>query len=482
MAQAEQRRHYRVTFVTLVVGVAGFALLQSLVLPVLPTIQRSLHTSQDTVTWVLTAYLLSASVFTPILGRVGDMVGKERMFVVALAALAVGCLLGAIATSIGVMIGARVIQGVGGGVLPLAFGIIRDEFPREKVGGAIGVTAALVAVGGGAGIVLAGPIVDALDYHWLFWIPMIMVTGAGVAAHFLIPESPVRSPGRLNWTAAVLLSGWLVTLLVAVSEGSVWGWASVRVLGLFVATIALMVLWVRVELASPEPLIDLQMMRLPAVWTTNLSAFLFGIGLYSAFVFVPEFVQTPASAGYGFGASITESGLFLLPQLVAMFVLGLISGRLASRFGARAVLIAGSTLSVIPFVMLAAAHSQRWEVYVAMGLLGTGFGLAFSAMSNLIVHAVPAKQTGVASGMNTNIRTIGGSIGAGVMASIVTAGLASGGVPKGSRYTYGFTVLAVTTGLAACASLLVPRVQRAPAVPPASGDFSPAELSVLRSE
>ena len=482
MARADKRRHYQVTFVTLVVGVAGFSLLQSLVLPVLPTIQRNLHTSQDTVTWVLTAYLLSAAVFTPILGRVGDMTGKDRMFVVALAALAAGSLLAAVATSIGVMIVARAIQGVGGAVLPLAFGIIRDEFPPEKVASAIGVTAALVAVGGGLGIVLAGPIVDALDYHWLFWIPMFMVAGAGVAAHFLIPESPVRTPGRLNWPAALLLSAWLVTLLVAVSEGSLWGWASPRVLGLFVATVVLMALWARVELRSSEPLIDLHMMRLPAVWTTNLVAFLFGAGLYAAFVFVPEFVQTPASAGYGFGASITESGLFLLPQLVAMFVLGLVSGRLARRFGARAVLIAGSTMSVIPFVILAGAHDQRWEIYLAMGLLGTGFGLAFSAMSNLIVNAVPVEQTGVASGMNANIRTIGGSIGAGIMASIVTAGVASGGVPKGSQYTYGFTVLAVTTALAAGASFLVPSGRRATAVSPTAEDFSPVELSVLRTE
>jgi MFS family permease len=193
-------------------------------------------------------------------------------------------------------------------------------------------------------------------------------------------------------------------------------------------------------------------------------------------------VQTPASAGYGFGASITESGLFLLPQLVAMFVLGLVSGRLARRFGARAVLIAGSTMSVIPFVILAGAHDQRWEIYLAMGLLGTGFGLAFSAMSNLIVNAVPVEQTGVASGMNANIRTIGGSIGAGIMASIVTAGVASGGVPKGSQYTYGFTVLAVTTALAAGASFLVPSGRRATAVSPTAEDFSPVELSVLRTE
>lgn len=479
LARTDRRAHYQVTFVVLLVGITGFALLQSLVLPVLPTIQHSLHTSQDTVTWVLTAYLLSASVFTPILGRIGDMVGKERMFVIALGALAIGSFLAAIAPSIGVLIVARAIQGVGGGVVPLAFGIIRDEFPRAKVGGAIGTTAALAAVGSGLGIVLGGPIIDALDYHWLFWIPMIMVLLAGVAAHFVVPESPVRSPGRINWTAAVLLSGWLVALLMAVSEGPVWGWVSARVLGLFAVTVVLSLGWVRVELRSAQPLIDMSMMRLRAVWTTNLVAFLFGIGLYSAFVFLPEFVQTPLSAGYGFGATSTQSGFFLLPLAALMFVCGLVCGRLAIRFGSRAVLIIGSSISVIPFVMLAAAHGQRWEIYVAMAILGTGFGLAFSAMSILIVDAVPAGQTGVASGMNANIRTIGGAIGAAIMASIVTSGVATGRLPKEAGYTHGFTVLAVGAGLAAGAAILVPSIRPAGTASRVPGDGPHAELAIL---
>src|SRR5580700_5095096 len=155
-------------------GVAAFALLQSLVIPVLTTVQHELHTTQSTVTWVLTAYLLSASIMTPILGRVGDMTGKKRVFVGTLVALAVGSLLAAVATSIGVMIVARVIQGLAGGMLPVAFGIIRDEFPKEKVTGAVGILASLTAVGAGLGIVLAGPIVNLLDYHWLFWLPMIL--------------------------------------------------------------------------------------------------------------------------------------------------------------------------------------------------------------------------------------------------------------------------------------------------------------------
>src|ERR1700761_2796259 len=137
-----RRSHYQLTFAVLAIGIGAFALLQSLVIPVLSTVQVELHTSQSAVTWVLTAYLLSASVMTPILGRVGDMFGKKWVFVAALAALAVGSVLAAVASNLAVLIVARVIQGLGGGALPLGFGIIRDEFPREKGAGAGGIRAA----------------------------------------------------------------------------------------------------------------------------------------------------------------------------------------------------------------------------------------------------------------------------------------------------------------------------------------------------
>jgi MFS family permease len=230
--RAPKRTHYQLSFAVILAGVSSYSLLQSLVNPVLPTIQHDLHTSQNTVTWVLTGYLLSAAVATPIGGRIGDMIGKKKVLVATLAALAVGSLVAALATSIGVMIAARLIQGLGGAVLPLSFGIIRDEFPREKVTSAIGIAAALLAVGGGAGIVLAGPIVNALNYHFLFWIPLVMVVLAGVGAFVIIPESRVRTPGRISWAPVVLLSGWLVALLLAVSQGQSWGWLSGKTLGL----------------------------------------------------------------------------------------------------------------------------------------------------------------------------------------------------------------------------------------------------------
>jgi EmrB/QacA subfamily drug resistance transporter len=460
-------------------AVGAYALLQSLVIPVLPTIQRNLHTSQNTVTWVLTAYLLAASIFTPILGRVGDMFGKERMFVVALGALAIGSLLAALADSIGLMIVARAIQGVGGGVLPLTFGIIRDEFPPEKVAGVVGIIAGLTAAGGGLGIVLAGPIVDLLGYHWLFWLPLIVVTGAAITAHLFIPESPVRTKGKISWAAAFLLSGWLVAVLLAVSEAPLWGWTSPRVLGLIGGGVVLAILWVRSEIHSAHPLIDMQMMKLPVVWTSNLVALLIGVGIYATFAFIPEFLQTPTSTGYGFSASITQSGIIMVPMTATMFFFGLFSGRLANRFGSKMVLIAGAVTSVFPFVLLVFAHSHEWEIALAVALLGAGFGLAFAAMSTLIVVGVPAEQTGVASGMNANIRTIGGAIGAAAMASIVTSGAAHNGLPRVSGYVHGFAMLGFATLAAVIASLFVPVARRTLAHHSDEADMLHAELAIV---
>ncbi|MET8373137.1 MFS transporter [Micromonospora profundi] len=476
MAVTSRRSSRRLTFTVLAAGAGFFAMLQSLITPVLPTIQQDLHTSQNTVTWILTAYLLSASIFTPILGRIGDMVGKERMLVVSLAALALGCLVAAVAPNIGVLIVARVVQGIGGGVFPLSFGIIRDEFPAARVSSAVAAISAVVAVGGGLGVVLAGPIVDSLNYRWLFWIPMVVVGLTAVVAYLFVPPSPVRRPGRVDWRATLLLSGWLVALLLPISQGGAWGWTSAWVLGLLALAVVLLVGWLVAEVRSPNPLIDMRMMRLPGVWTTNLVALLYGASMFSVYAFLPQFVQTPTVAGYGFGATIGQSGLLLLPMLVAMFVAGLAASRLQAVFSAKAQLATGAMFNVVAAAMLAVAHDARWQIGIAGGLMGLGIGLAFASMANLIVASVPANQTGAATGMNANIRTIGGAIGAAVVSGVITANPQANGLPREAGFTTGFLVLTGIALAAALAALAVPSARRA------SADRRPTTTTVVESE
>jgi EmrB/QacA subfamily drug resistance transporter len=457
-----ERQHYGITLAVLALGGMAYALLQSLVAPALPEIQHSLHASESAVTWILTAYLLSASVATPLLGRLGDIHGKERVLVGVLAVMAVGTLISALASSLPLLVAGRVVQGAGGGVFPLAFGIIRDEFPRDRVAGGLGLMSAIIGIGGGAGIVLAGVIVDHLSYHWLFWFPLVAVVIAMVATALYIPESPVKAPARISWGAAALLSAGLAAVLLAVSQAASWGWASVRMLGLSLAGLALLALWVRTELASDEPLVDMRMMRLRGVWTVNLAGFLLGCGMFSSFILLPQLAELPKSTGYGFGASVTGAGLFMLPSTMAMLFVGPMAGSLERRFGSKPPLVAGVLFAGLAFVLLAVAHSVPAEIYVSSALLGIGIGLAFAAMANLIVVAVPPEQTGVATGMNTIMRSIGGALGSQVIASILTANVVvATGLPADHGFRIAFWLGAAVLGIGVLASVAVPG--RAPA-------------------
>jgi MFS family permease len=455
----------RITFSVLAVACVAFAMLQSLVIPVLPTLQHALGTSQTDITWLITAYLIAASVATPILGRLGDVIGKEKVLVISLASLAAGSVIAALATNLGVMVLGRLVQGAGGAVFPLAFGIIRDELPREKVAGAIGAISSLLAAGGGLGVVLGGPIATHLGYHWLFWVPVPFVVIAAIAAHRFIPETLVRSPGLPHPAGAALLAGWLVALLLGVSRGAAWGWSSPRVLGLFAAAAMFFALWTVVESRVARPLIDLRLLRQPAVLRTNLVAFLVGIVVYSTFAVLPQFLQAPSGAGYGFAASVTASGFFLLPSTLMNFGAGQLVGRLTRRMGSRGVTVLGTSLTTVALIGLVLMHDRPWQVYAVMALFGCGVGLAFAAISNLVVEAAPPSHTGVAAGVNTNIRTIGGAIGGQTVAVLITANLTAAGLPREAGYVHAFLVLAVAAALATVAALCVPRrptARRAP--------------------
>jgi EmrB/QacA subfamily drug resistance transporter len=452
-----ERQHHNVTFSLLAVAAATYALLQSLVAPALLTIQHDLRTTTNGAAWILTSYLLSASVATPVAGRLGDMFGKKRALVVVLIVLAAGLALSAVATSIALMIVGRVIQGAGGAIFPLSFAIIRDEFPRERVPHGIALISAIMGIGGGLGIVLAGPIVQHLTYHWLFWLPLVAVVAAVAGVVVFVPESPFTTRGRVDVVGAVLLSGWLVALLLGVSEGSSWGWSSGRVLGLFAAAAVLVVVWARVEAQIRAPLIDTEMMRLRPVWTTNAAALVLGFGMLASFVLVPQFVELPRSTGFGFGASVTKAGLFLLPATIAMMLTGPIAGRLSATVGSRVPLVVGAFWSTVSFVLLAVAHSADWEIYLAAFMMGIGIGFAFASMANLIVEAVPPEQTGAATGMNTIVRIIGGAVGAQVSAAILTATLTSAHTPSEHGFVVAFAVAAVASAAGIVVALRVPR-------------------------
>jgi EmrB/QacA subfamily drug resistance transporter len=447
------------TLILAVLSLAGlaYAVLSSAVIPALPTLQHSLHTTETGATWLLTGFLVSASVGTSIIGRLGDMYGKERLLLWTLLALAAGTLLAAVSQSFAVLLAARVIQGVAGGIFPLAFSIARDEFPKEKVAGSIGLMSSILGVGGGCGLVVGALIVEHLGWHWLFWIPLAVTLLAAWATWRYIPESPVRSPGRVNWLAAALMTIGISCMLIAIAQTTVWGWGGAKTLALFGIGALFCVLWVAVEVRSREPLVDMTMMRIRGVWTTNLAAFLLGAGMYASFIVLPQFAQLPKRTGFGFGASIVVSSLYLLPTALTMGLLGAAAGRVSRRFGSKRALVVGSAITALAFAFAAVAHQHPYEMLITSLLLGIGVGLAFAALGNLIVQAVRSTQTGVASGMNTVMRTLGGALGGQISATFIAHNTAHG-LPSVTGFTDTYVMATLFLVVCVLAAVLVPGV------------------------
>jgi MFS family permease len=439
--------------VVTVLALAGavFAVLQAAVVPALPDIDRALGAGPSSGTWILTVNLLATAVLTPVLGRMGDIYGKDRMLRVVLTTLALGTLVCGLAPSLPVMLAGRAAQGAGGAVFPLAFGVLRDELEGERVAGAIGLVSSLLGVGAGLGLVIAGPIIATLGWTWLFWLPLavlVPITGAVVR---LVPRSPVRTPAPVDFASAALMIAGLSALLVAVSEASIWGLTSGRTLGLLSGGALLVAAWIRHELASGNPLVDMRMMALRGVWTTNLAAFLLGVGMYASIALVPALVELPRNTGVGFGGSVTAAGLFMLPTAAPQLIVGPLTGRIARRIGSRAQLLIGVALMLGAYLALTFAHSHAWELILATGALGLGLGFGLAALANLIVGAVGPRQTGVATAMNTVMRTLGGAFGAAIAAEC----LARGGSLDGD-FTLAFALCAGALALGIGAVLAIP--------------------------
>jgi EmrB/QacA subfamily drug resistance transporter len=446
------RASSRGTFVALLVAVLSFSLLQTMVVPALPDLQRQFGTSPSVISWVLSSFLLTSSVGTVLLGRLGDMFGRRRLLLVSLAILGAGTLVCALAESVGVLIAGRAVQGLGAATFPLAFGIVRDVFARERVPVVIGTISAMFGIGFGVGLIIPGPIVDGLGWRWIFWVSLVVILIAVAAVVAFIGESVVSKPGRVDWAGGALLSIGLAALLLAISQSRSRGVEAA--VGLSAVAVVALAAFAVVQRRVRHPLIDLAVLRRRPVAAANATALIIGFGMYGAFTLVPQFVQTPRSAGYGFGASVTGAGLFLLPMAVTMLFAGPVAGRIGPRLGFHATLVLACAVNAVGFVLFAVGHDAAWCIAVGAGVVGIGIGFAFSSLTNVVIAAVEPRQTGEATGVNTIVRTLGGSIGSQVSAAIVTANLVAGTTtPAESGYTTAFVVSAVAMVVAGLAAL-----------------------------
>ena len=440
----------------LLLAAISFALLQTMVAPALPAIAREYETTPTTAAWVMTGFLLSASVCTPIAGKLGDLFGKARVLTVVLILFAAGSVVCALADDIHLMIAGRIVSGVAGGVFPLAFGIINDEVRPEQRAVGIGLMSAMFGIGGGIGLPLAGVIVDNADLSVLFLVGLLALPAA-FAVWRLVPPSPPRARTRVDWRGAFVLSLGLATVLLAISRSNSWGWGDGRTLGAFGGGLALLAGFVALQLRTTDPLVDIRVMRARPVLATNITAFLVGLAMFGSFLLVPQFAQVDGD-GYGFAMSVTNAGLVMLPSALTMLVAGPVGGWLGTRLGFRATLMLGTILAGLSFVVMAVAHAHVWEFVAAGVLLGAGISFAFASMANLIVGSVDPRDVGIATGINTIMRTVGGAFGAAIVTALITADVVPGsGIPTEHAFTEAFAISAAGALLALAAAMAIPK-------------------------
>nr|WP_317453550.1 MFS transporter [Streptomyces sp. CBMA152] len=411
----------------LVLGLAAMvvSMMQTLVVPILGIIQNDLGTSTSNVSWVTTATLLSAAVFTPLLGRFGDMHGKKPTLIGVLVLMVAGSVLAATTSSLLWLIVGRVMQGAATAIFPLALSVLREEVRPEKLHGAMALVSGTLAFGSGLALVGAGLLTqgDHPDYHRVFWLAAVLAIVALVAVVAGVPASRHKPGGRTDWLGAGTLAALLVLLLLPISQGHEWGWSSGRTLGLFAAAVAMTVVWVLVENKVKAPMVDMKMFAHRPVFFTNLAGLLLGFAMFSQFIGVSYLVQMPEKiTGYGFTASVLRASVeYLLPTTIMSLLAAQLGGMLVRRIGARFTLTIGAVFGVVGFAWLTGAHDTTASVILAGMVIGVAISFGYAAMPALIVASVPHHQTGIANGINSISRSVGSAIASAVITSLLAS-------------------------------------------------------------
>ena len=452
----------------------SFALMQAVVVPALSQMRVDLDTSVGWTGWTVSIYLLSASVATPLLGKLGDQFGKDRLLVVTMGIFVLGSLASIFAWNIWSLIVFRALQGVGGAAYPLSFSIMRDELPARRVGVAMGLVSSTLGVGGGLGLVMSGLIVDHLSWRWLMAVGLAFGVMALTLTLAFVPRSARHGTAKLDIPGAVLLSGGLILLLVALTQSTSWGWTAPATLGMAGAGLVVLVAWVAVELRTAAPMVDMAMMTRRPVLLTNLAALFCGFMMYAIFTVLPQFSQMgaglpPATAElvtFGFAASVTMSALYMLPGAIVMVPLGPLGGVIGRATTSRIALALGLGLSAAGCILLALFHSQPWHVVVMYALGAGGVAIAFGAMPKLITDAVDVSETGIATGMNTVVRTLGSVVGAQVAITLVAANRIAGtDIPAEGGFTMSLWLGGAAAIVAMLFALALPTARRPRTVP-----------------
>ncbi|MFJ3633699.1 MFS transporter [Streptomyces sp. NPDC090112] len=401
------------------------SMMQTLPVPILGLIREDLGASTAGVSWVTTATLLSAAVFTPLLGRFGDQHGKKPTLVAVLGVMVAGSVLTALASSLPLLIVGRVLQGAATAIFPLALSVLREEVRPQKLPGAMALVSGTLAFGSGLALVATGLLTSGpdADYRNAFWMATGLALLALLAVLVLVPATRHKTGGRTDVLGALTLGTALLLLLLGISQGHEWGWTSGRTLGSFAGAAVMAAVWVVTELKVADPLVDMKMFVHRPVLMANLAGVLVGFGMFASFLGVSYLVQMPeALTGYGFDASILRASVqFLLPSAIVSLLASPIGGQIVRHRGPRAALGLAAVFGAVGFGWLVLDHGHAFSVIGSGLVVGAAVSFGYAAMPAVIMSSVPPHQSGIANGINSISRSTGSAIGSAVVTTILAS-------------------------------------------------------------
>ncbi|MFI7585459.1 MFS transporter [Spongisporangium articulatum] len=451
-----------ITVVTLCFGGLSAALTQTMVIPIQGELSQLLGTSAANASWVITATLLTAAVTMPVAGRLGDMFGKQRVLVVSAGLLVVGSLVAALSSSLLPMLVGRAVQGMAMGFIPVGISLIREVTPPKLTATAIAAVSATLGVGGAIGLPLSAWIAQDFDWHVLFWTSAALALVVTLAVVVFVPAVNDAQGGRIDAVGVVGLAVGLVSVLVGVSKGNDWGWATGRTLGFLVVGVLVLLAWGFYELRQDEPLCDLRVTARRPVLLTNIAAVAVGFALMAQSIVVPQLLEMPTATGYGLGQSLLATGLWMAPAGLMMLVFAPVSSTLINRIGARGTLMIGAAVVGAGYIVAVFLMSAPWQLLIASVVSSSGIGIAYAAMPTLILGSVPLAEAGSAVGINGLMRSVGTSIASAAMVSLLTSStfdLGGHAIPTQSAFRLCFVVGAVAAFVGVAITALVPTRQ-----------------------
>ena len=415
---AEKNRKW-ITLAAVAFGLFMIMLDNTVVNVALPAIERDLHVSISSLEWVVTAYALTFAALLITGGKLGDLYGRKRIFIVGIAVFTLSSLACGLAPSAGFLIGARAVQGVGAALMnPASLSIITATFaPRER-GQAIGIWAGVSAMALAIGPLVGGLIVDNINWNWIFFINVpVGVLGIAVSQYAIRESRDTSHEQSIDLPGLALSGAGLFAVSYALIEGNRHGWTSPEILGLFAAAAALLVAFVLVEHFQRLPMLDLSLFKIGSFTGANLVAMLVSLGMFGVFFFVSLYIQNILHF------SPTKAGASFLPMTLLIILVAPMAGKASDRIGSRWLMGGGMTLVGISLLLYqrVGLHSTFWTLLPAMLLGGVGMALTMSPMTAAAMGSVTVDKAGVGSGVLNSFRQLGGSLGIALMGAIVAS-------------------------------------------------------------